>query len=178
MLSFIVNTDMAITSAIVHIFPRTPYLDFFFSFLSLQGLTVIVWFIALLFWISREEYYHHKFILYFLLSFGITTFFVELIFKNIVQRPRPWVVWHLAQGGCPSTFSFPSGHAAGAFSGAVIFAHFDPKRRYLYYILATLISFSRIYLYCHFTLDVVAGAVFGYGVGWILLQSLKKKKYK
>lgn len=175
MFALISTVDYTVTNLIVQNFPRSPVLDMFFSFLSFQGLTVIVWLIALLFWISREEYYHHKFIWYFILSFGMTTFFVEIVYKNIIQRLRPWVVFQMAQGGCPATYSFPSGHAAGAFSGAVIFAHFDPKRWYWYYLLAALISFSRIYLYCHFTLDVVAGGVFGYSVGAILLQSLHKK---
>lgn len=175
MFQFIQTLDHSITHFIIYTFPHHQFFNIFFSILSLQGLMVVVWFIALLFWISWEEYRHHKFILYFLLSFGITTFFVEIIFKNIVQRLRPWVVWNLMQGGCPATYSFPSGHAAGAFSGAVIFAHFDQKRKYWYYLLATLISFSRIYLYCHFTLDVIAGALFGYSVGWILLQARKSR---
>ncbi len=175
MLPHIANFDYTITKFLIQIVPHSPFFDAVFSFLSFQGLTVILWIIIFFIWISHEEYYHHKFTLYFLLSFGITTFFVEIVYKNIVQRLRPWEVWHIAQSGCPATFSFPSGHAAGAFSGAVIFAHFDPKRRYIYYAIASLISFSRIYLYCHFTLDVIAGALFGYVVGWILLLSLKKK---
>ena len=173
---FVLGFDAFIARSIIDIFPRSPYLQLFFAFLSLQGLTVIIWILALIFWISWEEYNHHKFILYFLLSFGISTFFVEVILKNIVQRLRPWVVWHLMQNGCPASFSFPSGHAAGAFAGAVIFAHFDPKRKYWYYLLASLIAFSRIYLYCHFFLDVVAGGLIGYAIGRILLVSLQKKK--
>ena len=175
MLGFIETIDQNITSFIISIFPRSPLFDMTFSFLSVQGLTVVIWLFILFLYISWEEYHHHEFILYFLLSFGVSTFLVNVVFKNIIQRLRPWVVWHFAQGGCPADFSFPSGHAAGAFSGAVIFAHFDPKRRFVYYTLAVLIAFSRVYLYCHFTFDVIVGGLIGYGVGKILLLALKKR---
>lgn len=173
MVETIIGADYAFTSWIVSVFPRSPLLDSIFTFLSLEGLTVVVWGIILFLSISWEEYHHHTFITYFLLSFGITSFLVNIVYKSIVQRVRPWMMWNIADTHCPLNFSFPSGHAAGAFAGAVVFAHFDPKHASLYYLLAFLISFSRIYLYCHFSLDVIVGGLIGYGIGKILLLSNK-----
>lgn len=174
MIETLISYDHAFTAHLLQLVPRSPMLDSIFAFLSLDGLTIVVWAIMLFLFISWEEYHHHKFMVYFLLSFGITSFLVNIVYKSIVQRVRPWMMWNIADTRCPADFSFPSGHAAGAFAGAVIFAHFDPRRAPLYYLLALLISFSRIYLYCHFTLDIVVGGVIGYGVGKILLLSLKK----
>lgn len=178
MVENLIQLDYTVTKFVSELFPHYIVFDLFFTFLSFQGLTVIIWLIALFLFISWEEYKHHKFILYFLLSFGITSFFVNIIYKNIIMRSRPWVFWSLPQTVCPADYSFPSGHAAGAFAGAVIFAHFDKKRRYWYYLLAGLISFSRIYLYCHFMLDVLAGALIGYTFGRILLIADKKWRKK
>ncbi len=178
MLDHIVGIDKAVTASIIELFPRNIVLDWLFSFLSVQGLTVVVWLLVLFLYVSWEEYHHRRFTLYFLLSFGITSFLTNIVYKNLYMRARPWMLWELAQNGCPDTSSFPSAHAAGAFAGAVIFAHFDPKRKYIYYVIAGLIAFSRIYLYCHFLLDIVAGGLIGYGIGKILLISLKKKRNK
>lgn len=178
MIERIISMDNAFTSYILSIIPRSPLLDGINAFLSMEGLTIVVWGIILFCYISWEEYHHHDFIKYFLLSFGITAFLVNIVYKSIVQRVRPWMMWNITDTGCPADFSLPSGHASGAFAGAVIFAHFDPKRAPYYYILAVLISFSRVYLYCHFTIDIIAGGLIGYGIGKILLLAARKTSRK
>jgi len=78
---------------------------------------------------------------------------------------------------CPLDFSFPSSHAAFAFSAAVILTSYDKKRWYLYYGIAFLVSFSRIYLGCHYVLDLVLGAIIGFTVSQFILHikpALKK----
>ena len=176
MLENIYSTDSALTDAIVALMPRNAITDSLFLFLSLSGLTVFIWLILLIFMILWEEKRHKEFIIYFLLAFITTSFLVNILIKNIVKRDRPYVVKRLAVTACPQDFSFPSGHAAGAFTGAVVFACFDKKRRYLYFTIATLIAFSRIYLHCHYLSDVVFGALIGYGVGKTFLLSISDRK--
>ena len=168
--------DSFLTKAIIELIPRNFFIDSIFSFLSLQGLTVIIWLILLLLMIAWEEKRHKEFILYFLLAFLTTSFLVNVLIKNIIKRDRPYVVNKLVTTNCPSDFSFPSGHAAGAFAGAVVFAYFDKKRRYLYYTIAILIAFSRIYLHCHYLFDAVFGALIGYGVGKTFLRHVSDRK--
>jgi len=55
---------------------------------------------------------------------------------------------------CPSGYSFPSGHALGAFSFAAVMigsASFP-----LYFLLSLFVSFSRIYLGVHAFVDIAA----------------------
>ncbi len=178
MLSSIVAFDKQITSIISSSLPHNGFFDFFFSFLSLQGLTVIIWIVLFAYFIYRERFdnTHREFIISFLASFLTTSFLVNIILKNIVMRERPWVVQQISEAICPRDFSFPSGHASGAFAGAIIFAHFDPKRKWLYYGIASLISLSRIYLTCHYFLDVIVGALIGFLVGWMTLRILSHRK--
>lgn len=178
MLQSIAAFDQQVTAFISALLPRNTFFDFFFAFLSLQGLTIIIWILLFAFFVYRERFdnTHKQFILAFFLSFLTTSFLVNIVIKNVVMRERPWVVQQISETICPDDYSFPSGHAAGAFAGAIIFAHFDLKRKWLYYGTATLISLSRIYLHCHYLLDITVGALIGFGIGWITLRILSHRK--
>ncbi len=60
--------------------------------------------------------------------------------------------------------SFPSGHATAAFAVATAESSFHPKQAPLWFLGATLISYSRVRLHRHTVGDVVAGAGIGYGI--------------
>ena len=172
MVEQLVSLDTTFTTTLSGIFPHIPLFDTIFSFLSLNGLTIVVWLLLLVFYLLFKEKRDKTFIIYFLLTFVTTYLVINIALKNVFQRERPYVARQLSEVTCPVDYSFPSGHASGAFAGAVIFARFDPKRRWFYYVLAILISYSRIYLYCHYFLDVVFGALLGYGIGKVYLKSL------
>lgn len=100
------------------------------------------------------------------------------IFKEIFQRLRPtyhpdfkdWVdtVNDYRGGG----FSFISGHATNSFGVAVLFS-LSFKNRWVTFpvlIWALLNSYSRIYLGLHFISDIVAGAIMGSFLGWMLYE--------
>lgn len=178
MLDSIALIDRQITTYISSFLPHNSLFDVLFTFLSLQGLTIIIWIILFSFFVYKERFdnTHKQFVIAFLLSFLTTGFLVNIVIKNIVMRDRPWVVQQISGTVCPDDFSFPSGHASGAFAGAIIFAHFDKKRRWLYYGIAGLISLSRIYLHCHYTFDITAGAMIGYLIGWTTLHVLTHRK--
>jgi len=79
------------------------------------------------------------------------------LLKASVNRERP-------EGYDSSRWnsSFPSGHAAGAFSLATVFSNRYPHLRLPLYVLAGAVSVSRVYLGAHYPSDVVAGAIIGY----------------
>ncbi len=62
--------------------------------------------------------------------------------------------------------SFPSGHAARAFTVAAVFAdHYPQPVPFIAYSTASLIGLSRILLDEHFSSDVFAGAALGFVIG-------------
>lgn len=61
--------------------------------------------------------------------------------------------------------SFPAGHAATAFAGALLLAFVMPRVAPYVLGFATLIAASRVYVGVHYPTDVLAGALLGAAVG-------------
>ncbi len=160
--------------------PHNQFFDVFFSFFSLRGNSILIWAVIVLFLVIFEiKKHHYRLIILFLISFLSTAFLVNVVIKNIVQRPRPYPssnIYHQASSQCPTDFSFPSGHAATAFAAATIIAYYDKKRKWFYFLVAGLIGLSRIYLECHYVSDVIAGSVIGYVISLFVLRVEKTSK--
>jgi membrane-associated phospholipid phosphatase len=90
---------------------------------------------------------------------------LTLVFQVLAQRPRPDPAFAALQP--PHFPSFPSGHAALAFSGALLVCLALRKTRWrlLTCSAAVLIAASRVYLGVHYLSDVLAGALLGAGLG-------------
>ena len=65
--------------------------------------------------------------------------------------------------GLKTSPSFPSSHAANSFAAATFFGHYYPRFKWLYFAIATIIAYSRVYVGVHYPLDVIAGALLGVG---------------
>ncbi|HLW55154.1 MAG TPA: phosphatase PAP2 family protein [Candidatus Angelobacter sp.] len=101
---------------------------------------------------------------------------VDLVVKAITRRQRPTDIppggnFHntfFAGGKSPfKGSSFPSGHAAGAFSVATVVATRYHKHRWVPWVMygfATAVSFSRVTTMAHFPSDVFLGAALGYTI--------------
>ena len=95
--------------------------------------------------------------------------------KRLANRPRPIVYFHrlieegrahvVVLGRHLTSYSFPSGHTETAFALAVALSFLYPRQRTIFYILAALVAFSRVYNGEHFPLDVICGGLIGYGFG-------------
>ena len=91
---------------------------------------------------------------------------VFTLVKHSLQRPRPFESW--PQLSCllaaPDKFSFPSGHTMTAFAASTVFALLIPGSGLVFYPLACLIGFSRVFLGLHYPTDVLVGALVGSGI--------------
>lgn len=91
------------------------------------------------------------------------------ILKDYFARPRPCnalgdVITPL---GCNGTYSFPSNHAANNFAAAMFFFRLYPNLKWVLFITAALIAFSRPYLGLHYPSDIIGGALIGIGFGYV-----------
>lgn len=85
------------------------------------------------------------------------------ILKNIFARPRPcWIdpsIKLLIEN--PKDFSFPSGHTYSSFAAAISIFLYEKKLGIYAIALASMIAFSRMYLFVHFPTDILGGIMMG-----------------
>jgi undecaprenyl-diphosphatase len=78
-------------------------------------------------------------------------------------------------------FGFFSSHAANYFAMAIFYITLMRPMRHLFVVLtilwASLIAYSRIYLGVHYPGDILAGALFGICVGWLMARLFLKVEH-
>lgn len=105
---------------------------------------------------------------------------LNLILKNIVQRPRPIEYRLIDETG----YSFPSGHSmiSAAFYGFIIYLIYKNAKNHkikaclmiILSVLIVLIGMSRIYLGVHYTSDVIAGFLISVSYLMLYISVLKR----
>lgn len=101
------------------------------------------------------------------------------VIKQLVHRDRPFAnaetstwVRHVGQA---HGSSFPSNHAANCFAVAGVLAWYFRKSRKYFYSFAALVALSRVTLGVHFPSDVLAGAILGIFVAWLIKKCLLER---
>lgn len=109
----------------------------------------------------------------------IVTTIVVVLLKHAVGRPRPFVtypfLWHASSKSNPS---FPSGHTAVTFVIATILT-LNYRKGYIAIVFfgwAMLVAYSRLDLGMHYPSDVLAGAVIGFIISWIIYKIVLRIK--
>jgi len=106
------------------------------------------------------------------------------IIKPYFQRIRPshdildQIRLLVPKGG---RYGFVSSHAANMYVSATILGYFYSKQKRLFFTIASLVAFSRVYVGVHYPADIVFGGLLGYGLGWITITSwviIKMKNLK
>lgn len=169
MITSLLRLDEQLFLSINHL-PHNIFLDLFFSFFTLIGYFGFVWGGLAYYFYRKKLIPRKKFIL--LLTFlGLILILVEVVLKNLIGRLRPEFIMQdtIVPLFKPSLgFSFPSGHAVSSFFSAYFLGSLEKlkTKRGLFYLLAAVVSFSRIYLGKHYPSDVLAGALIGLSIGW------------
>jgi membrane-associated phospholipid phosphatase len=142
--------------------------DFYFKYYTHVGDGIFYLFMAFLVLLFGSRY---KAILM-VASYAFTSLLAQSIKYNIPGqnfRPRShfWLDSHrihFVDGiDIMVSYSFPSGHTTSAFSMFLLFSLFVKNRflSFLFFVMALLVGYSRMYLGQHFFADVYGGAIIG-----------------
>ena len=152
-----------------------PILFTLFYCITLLGETYI--FIWIVLFIAIALIINNHTIKKFIITLAVSAI-SEIILKTIINRPRPFEALQINSTIITNMSSFPSGHAMMFFAMIPILSQKFPKIKIGVWIVAILVALSRIYLGVHYFSDVVAGAIFGYYIGMIILQVGEKNVKK
>ncbi len=161
--------DAALFSAING--AHAPWLDTVMTWASWLGYFPGVWFlsaVAMLTWPRLRASAFRA-----CLALSLTYTMASGVVKPLVGRVRPHqsgvVAARTVEAAPPTSYSFPSGHAATAVAGALAGARIAPAATPVLWGMATLIALSRIYVGVHYPSDVLAGALLGVVCAYLVL---------
>ena len=162
---------------------NTPFCDVFFHYFTFVGDWVPYAAVALLL------FYRYRMAIFVLVT-QLASGLVSIIIKQTWNEPRPILFFkehfptvklHQIVGEhLHSTHSFPSGHTITAFAFFLSLSFFAkrPSLHFLYFIMALLVGYSRIYLSQHFALDVLVGSFVGVLITMLCKYYSDKKLFK
>lgn len=140
---------------------RNFWVDKLMSLITHLGDLGFIWFVTAAVLITKRDYKRFGIMLIF--AMVLTTILGEGILKNLIRRLRPCTEALASKLliSKPITYSFPSGHTASSFAAALILAKISMVFGITAFCMASLISYSRVYLHVHYPTDIVGGIVLG-----------------
>jgi len=139
----------------------SEFLDKIMPFITILGSGGFIWIIIAFIFIVKKKFRKDGFLLICSLLFCLLI--GNLTLKPLVARIRPCdintAVTLLIER--PTDFSFPSGHTMTSFASTLVIFNANKKMGFAALVLASLIAFSRLYLYVHFPSDIIAGLAIG-----------------
>ena len=148
---------------------RTDRLDKLMILITKSGNGGMIWLFVALYLYIVKNMHHQAMVL--ICVIAAVAFIANFIIKGLFTKDRPCdldeTVDLLIRR--PLGSSLPSGHSAASFACVVVIFHMNPWWGAAALIWASLIAFSRIYLYVHFPSDVLFGVISGTIIGLIAM---------
>ena len=154
--------DAELFLAVNHL-PHNRWLNGFFRFFTIIFTGGLGWYLIMALSILFNPRKGARAVRHAVLPLSVASSLVEYPVKAFFHRSRPFIAYiqAIVIGKKPGSWSFPSGHSASAFAGAWLLSREFPGQRPLFFVLAALVGFSRIYLGDHYPGDVLSGALSG-----------------
>jgi undecaprenyl-diphosphatase len=154
---------------------RVPPLDWLFVALTAAGYAGLLWIVLAAVLTLRA----HRPVVLTTALVAATVWCADLVtlgLKDLVGRKRPYETVLEPEPLLRADIgqSFPSGHAATSFAGAVLLAYFFPRLAPAFLALAALVAFSRVYVGAHYPADVLAGAAVGTLVAFLVIAAFTR----
>jgi undecaprenyl-diphosphatase len=141
--------------------------------------TWVPFYVVILFYVFKNYRIKALLVLFFLALTVLLSDQISVLLKDSIQRLRPvhdpiigpLVHNVLRKGG---DFGFVSSHAANGFAIFVFTSRVFKNRAYKFLLLfwALLFVYSRIYSGVHYPLDILGGALLGWGIGELCFKLL------
>ncbi len=134
---------------------------------NLNNFTFVL--VAMGFWILwRERKAGVIFLVFIGLTLAITDPFSSRLLKDWLGRVRPCHVLEEVRllTDCNTSYSFPASHAVNIFAAAFFLSQPLKKLSPLFFGIAGIVGYSRIYIGIHYPLDVIGGAAIGLLIAW------------
>jgi undecaprenyl-diphosphatase len=148
---------------LVNHLPHTRFWNALFYGFTLAFNGAMAWFAVMLIAVLRKRRPFREMFWEAAVPLTVTTALVEYPIKSYFKRRRPFItiIQAVVIGKKPGTWSFPSGHSAGAFAGAWLLNRQFRRGGIFRYFIAGMVAFSRIYLGDHYPGDVMSGSGLG-----------------
>lgn len=139
----------------------------------------IVWGIFGLIFLFRKKYRFNGICI--ISALAATVIISEFIIKPLFLRERPYMLnpEFMLLIPEPSGTSFPSSHTSTSFASALQFFGINRKAGIAALIFASVVAFTRLYLYVHFPSDILGGIILGICMGFAVIyvsQKIRKRK--
>ena len=154
--------------------------DWFWMLMTNKVFNFFVYSIALIYLLKKTDIKSLISMILFLSILILISDQTSNLFKNFFERLRPchdeqiFNSMRLVKDSCGGLYSFFSAHASNSFSLAsfffFVYYKIIQRKIILFFILASLVSYSRVYIGVHYPLDIITGSIFGFVSGFILFK--------
>ena len=169
MIQYIQQMDDAILAFIQNNM-HLPVLDVIMPFISMLGSGAAIWVVITIILLINKK--HRSLGISMAVALTLCFLIGNCMLKPLVARPRPFDLFPDMQLliSRPEDFSFPSGHTMSSFAAAAVIFIKNKRWDTGALLLASLIAFSRLYLFVHYPSDVMIGMVLGVGAAFFAVQ--------